>query len=85
MRATVTIDDDVAVQIRRLMRERGVGFKAIVNELLRRGLRSTEAPEPYETPTFAMGVRPGIDLDKALSLAAELEDREVARKLELRS
>lgn len=84
MRATVTIDD-VAVQIRRLMRERGVGFKAIVNELLRRGLRSTEAPEPYETPTFAMGVRPGIDLDKALSLAAELEDREVARKLELRS
>lgn len=84
MRTTVTIDDDIAHEIKRLMRERGSGFKAIVNELLRRGLRATEAPEPFATPTFEMGVRPGIDLDRALSLVAELEDMEVARKLELR-
>jgi hypothetical protein len=31
-----------------------------------------------------LGVRPGVNLDKALSLAGELEDAEVLRKLELR-
>jgi len=31
-----------------------------------------------------MGVRAGVDLDKALQLAGELEDAELVRKLELR-
>jgi hypothetical protein len=31
-----------------------------------------------------MGLRPGFDLDKALKLAAVLEDEEIARKLEVR-
>ena len=31
-----------------------------------------------------MGLKPGIDLDRALGLAAELEDEETVRKLELR-
>jgi hypothetical protein len=31
-----------------------------------------------------MGFRPELGLDKALSLAAELEDEEIARKLSLR-
>jgi len=31
-----------------------------------------------------MGLRSGLDLDKALHLAAELEDAETVRKLELR-
>lgn len=85
MRTTVTIDDDVAHQIRRLMRERGSGFKAVVNDLLRRGLRASEAPEPYETPTFEMGLRPGIDLDRALALATAMEDAERLRKIEPRT
>lgn len=71
-------------QIRVRMRERGAGFKETLNELLRRGLRSVDSVEPYKTPTFRMGVRPGIDLDKALSLAASLEAEETIRKLELR-
>jgi len=31
-----------------------------------------------------MGLRRGIDLDKALRLAGELEDAEIVRKLQLR-
>ncbi len=31
-----------------------------------------------------MGLRPGINLDKALQLDAELMDEEIIRKLELR-
>jgi len=72
----VTLDEDVAAEIRRLMRERGTGFEATVNDLLRCGLRAGGRPEPYETPTFPMGARPGIDLDRALSLVAALEDQE---------
>ena len=83
MRSTVTLDDDVAQQIKTLMRERGAGFKETINDLLRRGLQSTSAPEPYEAPTFRSGVRQGVDLTKALSIAAQLEDDEFVRKVEL--
>jgi len=62
------------------MRERGTGFKETVNELIRRGLRSSEPVEPYESPTFCSGVHDGIDLDRALGLVGELEDAEVERK-----
>lgn len=83
MRTTLTLDEDVAQQIKRLMRERGTGFKETVNELLRRGLRSDAAPEPYETPTFSLGVRPEIDLDKANALLAEMDEEEFLRKREI--
>lgn len=82
MRTTVTLDEDVAREIRRFMRERGGGFKATLNELLRRGLQSTEDPTPYLTPTFRMQARPELDIDKALALASAMDDEETLRKLE---
>ena len=83
MRTTMTLDEDVAQQIRRVMAERGSGFKETVNELLRRGLRAHDHMEAYVAPTYALGVRPGIDLDHALRLVGELEDAEFVRKHEL--
>lgn len=65
------------------MRERSAGFKETVNELLRLGLRSTTVVEPYEPPRFRSGVQPGVDLDKALSLVAWLEDEEAVRRFEM--
>jgi len=84
MRTTLTLGDDVAQQVHRRMRERRTTFKETVNDLIRRGLVSSEGPEPYTTPTFAMGVRPDLDLDKALALAlaGAMEDEEARRKLE---
>lgn len=79
----MTIDEDVAQQIKALMRERGTGFKETVNELLRRGLRSDTAPTPYVSPVFSSEVRPGVDLDRATALAAALEDDELVRKVDL--
>ena len=40
--------------------------------------------EPFRIEASALGLRPGIDLDQALELAARLEDEETLRKLELR-
>jgi hypothetical protein len=57
----------------------------VVNAVLRRGLDDgAGAREPFRIEARALGLRPGIDLDRALELAARLEDEETLRKLELR-
>ncbi len=84
MRTTVTLDPDLYARLRRAAHERGIPFKKAVNDAIRRGLGGQEARQRYRLPTWSMGLRPGIDLDKALRLAAELEDAETIRKLELR-
>lgn len=86
MRTTVTLDDDVIAQLRKVAAERGVTFKEALNTALRRGLTPPRASAAarYRVPARDLGLRPGIDLDKALQLAGELEDAEVVRKLELR-
>ena len=44
MRTTLTIDDDVAMQLERLRRKKDVSLKDIVNDALRRGLLDMSAP-----------------------------------------
>ncbi len=84
MRTTVTLDSDVEAKLREVMRERGVSFKVAINDAVRSGLNgSAPAAGRYRMPTASLGVRPGINLDKALTLAGELEDAEILRKLEL--
>lgn len=85
MRTTVTLDPDVATKLKREARDRGISFKEALNSSVRRGLSDgTASPRPYRAPTRSLGARPGVDLDRALSLAAGLEDAEVVRKLSLR-
>lgn len=45
MRTTLTLDEDVAALLRRRLRERGLSLKALINELLRAGLREA-SPSP---------------------------------------
>lgn len=40
--------------------------------------------QPYTVLSRRMGLREGVDLDKALALAGQLEDDEVVRELALR-
>ena len=84
MRTTVTLDDDVAAALAERARERGETFKTALNETLRAGLGAGRRPRAYRMPTRALGMRPDVDLDRALALAAALEDEEIVRKLELR-
>lgn len=87
MRTTITLDDDLAAQLRRLARETGRPFKQVVNDALRAGLFPQQAAASTASPSFAtypLGLRAGINLDRAHHLATELEDEETARKLELR-
>lgn len=85
MRTTVTLDEDVAAALHQLTRERGLSFKQAINSTLRTGLAQGQgAAVPYRVPTRSLGLRPGIDLDKALRLAGDLEDEELVRKIDLR-
>ncbi|HXV05034.1 MAG TPA: CopG family transcriptional regulator [Solirubrobacterales bacterium] len=84
MRTTVTLDPDVAAKLKRLARERDISFKEALNTSVRRGIERGEAkPRPYRIRTRDLGVRPGVNLDKALQLAGEMEDAETIRKLRL--
>lgn len=66
MRTTVTLDPDVAEAIRRLMAERSLTFKEAINTTLRRDLGVERQTQPYRAPALRLGVRPGVDLTKAL-------------------
>ncbi len=88
MRTTLTLDDELAAQLKEAAFKTGRSFKEVVNETLRQGLEASE-PRPRKKryrlcPAALGGVRPGVDLDRALGLADALEDEAIARKLDLR-
>lgn len=79
------MDEDVAAALQQLARARGVSFKEVLNSSVRRGLaKEPGVAVPYRVPARTMGLRAGVDLDKALRLAGDLEDHELVRKLDLR-
>ncbi|MCV7151387.1 antitoxin [Mycolicibacterium pyrenivorans] len=79
MRTTVTLDDDTLAVVRRLMAERGVSFKQALNDAIREGGQHRPAPARFATTTAELGV-PTVNLDRAIQLAAELEDEELIRR-----
>ena len=76
----MTLDADVAAKLKTLARERGISFKQALNEAVRAGLSAGgRASRPFQPYTQPMGLRPGLQIDKALQLAAALEDEELIR------
>lgn len=87
MRTTIDIESHLLKQLRAEAHRRGMSFKELLSGVLRRGLedRAPAARARYRCPTYAMGVpAEPHNLDKALAIAAGLEDAEVGRKLSLR-
>jgi hypothetical protein len=76
MRTTLTLDDDVAVALERLRKQRDAGLKELVNEALRRGLRDMSTRpkrrEPVRTRSVALGrlqIAGSDNIAEALSIA----------------
>jgi hypothetical protein len=81
----VTLDPDVAAKLKALARQRGISFKQALNQAVRAGLVAGRGPgRKFRQLTQRMGLRPGVSIDKALQLAAALEDDEIVRKLQVR-
>jgi len=87
MRTTLSIADDLLKDLRALARARKLTLTDAANTVLRAGLASLdEGVQPrsrFREQPADMGV-PTVDLTKALTLAAGMEDEETLRKLELR-
>ena len=68
IKTTVTLDSDV---------------EAALNNAIRSGLDLTHAPASrFHQKTYRLGARTGLDLTKALDLAAGLEDAEILHQAE---
>lgn len=78
MRTTLTLDDDVAVAVRRRAKETGSAFKRVVNEVLRAGLvvigeREATEPPRVAVRTYQLG-KPRIEsLDNIAEVLAHAE------------
>lgn len=82
MRTTVTLDADVEAKLRALVRERGVSFKVAINDAIRSGLSTPAAQaRPFRVKSAPLGAR--FNVDKALTIAGEMEDEEIIRKIEM--
>ena len=57
MRTTVTLDDDVAVEIRRLRRESGIGRSEAVNRPMRSGMARPSERAEYRQQATDMSPR----------------------------
>jgi hypothetical protein len=80
LRTTLTLDPDSRLLIERAMRERGLSFKEAVNEAIRAGLGPAEPGGGGYTTARTLGPA-RVDITKALSLAGELEDEALTRRL----
>jgi hypothetical protein len=81
MRTTITLDPDVEALVKRLMHERGKTFKQAVNDAIRAGATTSSGSAEVAYQIHDLG-EPVIDVTKALMLAGDLEDQELATRLE---
>lgn len=61
--------------LRTAMKERGLSFKGALNAAIRAGLGNPQQFEAtFSQKTFSLGSEPSFPWEKALSIAASLED-----------
>jgi hypothetical protein len=82
MRTTLTLDDDVSMELERLRRERNEKLRTIVNEALRAGLLALRQRRPtggqrYRTEPISLGPPrlPNLDNIAEVLAIAEGDDR----------
>jgi len=78
MRTTLTLDEDVAVQVEALRRRRRASLKGIINEALRRGLGEMVRPgerrrEPFQTRVLDAVIALQSSLDNVAETLAQAE------------
>jgi hypothetical protein len=85
MRTTLTLDDDNAVRLERLRKERDLSLKEVVNDAIRRGLDALSQPSPPRKPFRTTTIDGGEPVFKSPTelkdLIARLDEEEQLRKL----
>jgi hypothetical protein len=89
MRTTVSIRDDLALELERLRKERDLTFKQVLNEAVERGVvemrqKPKEQRKPFRIKTFDLG-RPLFNNPEELKeLITHIEEEEDLRKIGLK-
>ena len=85
MRTTLTLDDELAHELRKIARQTDQSFKEVVNAALRRGLSQGEKPEaplpPFRVKPKSCGFRTGVDIYRLNQVNDEIEAENFRRKL----
>jgi predicted DNA-binding ribbon-helix-helix protein len=78
MRTTITLEEDVAVSLKRLAKQRGMKFKALVNQVLREGIKRMTAPgkkrSVFRTHSVNLGQCRTANVDNVAQVLAVAED-----------
>ena len=89
MRTTLTLEEDIARELRAQMRRSGRSLEQLVNEALRRDLRAGEKPQRGSTPfvvkPFSSPYQRGVDGSRLNQLMDELEIEDFAAKVTSKS
>jgi len=87
MRTTIRVEDELFERLKEQAQKENVSLSRVINRTLKAGLQAGGTGRPkrpiYRERPQALGT-PRVSLDKALALAAALEDEEISRKLALR-
>ena len=89
MRTTVSIRDDLALELERLRKERDLTFKQVLNEAVERGVvemrqKPKEQRKPFRIKTFDLGKPLFNGPDELKELIAHIQEEEDFRKIGLK-
>ena len=78
MRTTLTLDEDLAKQLKDLAWQEGRSFNQVTNEVIRRGLSAGESQvegvAPYRVEARVCGLKPNVDPNKLNQICDHLEN-----------
>ena len=89
MRTTVSIRDDLALELERLRKERDLSFKQALNEAVERSVvemrqKPKEQRKPFRIKTFDLGKPLFTSPEELKDLIAEIQEEEDLRKIGLK-
>jgi hypothetical protein len=85
MKTTLNLEDDLSDKLASATQKTGLPLEQVVQQALKLDLEKMVQTipikaRPFQQRTYDLGVRPGVNLDKALALASEIEDEEASAK-----
>lgn len=72
MRTTLTVDEDLAIALRKRARDLGISWKELVNTALREGLEHLDVPRPESRPYSTPVTDPGPPALKGVHSVPEM-------------
>jgi predicted CopG family antitoxin len=89
MRTTVSIRDDLALELERIRKERDVSFKQVLNEAVERGVvemrqKPKEQRRPFRIRTFDLGKPLFNGPEELKELIADIQEEEDLHKIGLK-